>query len=165
MGCHTWFYRKINLPLEDCKKKVVDTLEKYVSWELSDLNKSERESDEEACTSIKNTNRVISWIKKGWITEACYRLLDEVGYYDINTKIYYRTDDHLGHDTFRIGGYPETKLFSLEETLDFLEKNDDKISYASTIWDKTDRSILKAKAIERLKEFWEKNPDGMIDFG
>jgi len=165
MGCHTWFYKKVNLPLDECKKKVITFLEQYNLSSLSNLDNCEFGGDEKTCQCVRNNNRVISWIKKGWITESCYKLLDEVGYYDINTKIYYTEDVELGHDAFRIGGYPETKLFSLQETLDFLEKNDDKISYASTIWDKTDRSILKAKAIEKLKEFWKKNPDGMIDFG
>lgn len=165
MGCHTWFYKKVNLPLEECKKKVLNNFEKYVSWKIQDINISEYESDENIHISIKNTNRIISWIKKGWIKEACYKLLDDVGYYDNKTKIYYINNDELPHDIFRIGDYPEIKLFSLQETLDFLEKNDDKIRYTSSIFDKTDREVLKQRAIERLKDFWEKNPDGMIDFG
>jgi len=105
------------------------------------------------------------WIKNNKITNACYRLLDEIGYFDSKAKIYYVSDKELPHDTFRVDDYPEIKLFSLQETLDFLEKNDDKIRYTSSIFDKTDREVLKQRAIERLKDFWEKNPDGMIDFG
>lgn len=52
------------------------------------------------------------------------------------------------HDLFRIGGYPETQLFSLDETIDFIGQNQlKKVDYLS------------------IFKFWQKYPDGLIEFG
>lgn len=56
------------------------------------------------------------------------------------------------HDLFRIGGYPDDKLLSLQQTMEFIELNKERISFGED-WE------------ERLKEFWSKNPDGVIEFG
>ena len=56
------------------------------------------------------------------------------------------------HNLFSIGSYPEQVLFSLEETLEFIEKNREKI-YFQENWD------------EQLRDFWAKNPNGIIEFG
>lgn len=52
------------------------------------------------------------------------------------------------HDLFRVHNYPNDRLFSLEETIAFIKKNDVK----EVMWDD-------------LKEFWSVYPDGMIMFG
>lgn len=52
------------------------------------------------------------------------------------------------HDAFRIGGYPDDILLSLNETIEFIKKH--KIEKVD--WD-------------YLKEFWCVYPDGMIRFG
>jgi len=165
MGNHTWFYRKNNLTLEECKKKVIGMLENYIKFNFNDTDNISESEQEESANSVKNASRILSWIKMGKIKESCYRLLDSVGYYDEKTKIYYVSDVDLPYDVFRFNNKSDLKLFSLEETLDFLEKNDSNIRYGKTIFDKTDRETLKKKAIEDLKKFWENNPDGMIDFG
>lgn len=54
------------------------------------------------------------------------------------------------HDLFRIGGYPETLLHSYDETIKFIKENDCKT------YDYTN---------EKIKEFWNKYPNGVIDFG
>lgn len=56
------------------------------------------------------------------------------------------------HDLFSIGSHPEEVLFSLEETLEFIEKNREKITFREN-WK------------ERLRDFWAKNPNGIIEFG
>lgn len=58
------------------------------------------------------------------------------------------------HNLFRIriGYYPNAKLLSLEQTIEFIEYNKENISFVEN-WE------------ERLKEFWSKNPDGVIEFG
>lgn len=62
------------------------------------------------------------------------------------------TDIDTPWDLFRIGGYPDDKLLSLEQTMKFIERNKKRM-YFSENWE------------ERLREFWCKNPDGVIEFG
>lgn len=62
------------------------------------------------------------------------------------------TDIDTPHDLFRIGGYPDDKLLSLQQTMQFIERNKEQMSFTEN-WE------------ERLKEFWAKNPDGVIEFG
>lgn len=52
------------------------------------------------------------------------------------------------HDLFRIGNYPEDRLYSMEETKAFIEKNN-----------------IKDVDWEQLEEFWRLCPNGMIQFG
>lgn len=81
------------------------------------------------------------------------------------------------HDTFRIFGYPEDILYSFEETISFLRKNGSKIQYGNNRclnpkehykdrkWVEQSRRLSKKKCIKRLREFWDKHPEGMIKFG
>lgn len=61
------------------------------------------------------------------------------------------TNEGLPHNLFRIGGYPDDVLKSLDETLEYINKNH--ISYYVGDWE------LK------LTAFWDENPDGIIEFG
>ena len=61
------------------------------------------------------------------------------------------TDIDTQHDLFRIGGYPDDKLLSLEQTMEFIERNKERMSFSEN-WE------------IKLKEFWSKNPDGVIEF-
>jgi len=56
------------------------------------------------------------------------------------------------HDVFRKYGYPENKLFSLKETLEYINNPENNC----TIYENT---------IERLEDFWINYPDGFIEFG
>ena len=56
------------------------------------------------------------------------------------------------HDVFRKYGYPDDKLFSLKESLDYINNtNNDCVIYEDTV--------------QRLTEFWNKFKNGMIEFG
>ena len=85
-------------------------------------------------------------IKENEITEDTCDYSDEMfgedRYTDIDTP----------HDLFRIGGYPDDKLLSLQQTMQFIERNKERMSFSEN-WE------------DRLKEFWSKNPDGVIEFG
>lgn len=63
------------------------------------------------------------------------------------------TDCDTPHDLFRIGGYPEIFILSHKETLKYIEENKEIISFPIENWE------------EKLAEFWDKNPDGVIEFG
>jgi hypothetical protein len=55
-------------------------------------------------------------------------------------------------DLFRKYGYPEDRLFSLEETLSYINDPANKCS----VYDWT---------VSKLEEFWQRHPHGMIQFG
>jgi hypothetical protein len=56
------------------------------------------------------------------------------------------------HDLFRIGGYLDDKLLSLEQTIEFTVQNKEEMFFSEN-WE------------EMIKEFWLKNPNGVIEFG
>lgn len=62
------------------------------------------------------------------------------------------TDADTPHNLFRVHRYRDDKLLSLEQTMEFIEKNKEGM-YFSENWE------------DKLKEFWTKNPDGVIEFG
>ena len=53
---------------------------------------------------------------------------------------------------FRKYGYPQDKLFSLEETLAYINNPENEC-------------VINDNTFKWLEEFWAKYPDGMIDFG
>ncbi len=57
------------------------------------------------------------------------------------------------HDLFRVPHYPDDKLGSYRETLSFIESNSKRVYFPDDLLE------------ERLKEFWNKYPDGLITFG
>jgi hypothetical protein len=166
MGCHTWFYKKIespsdgeirNLTLERCDKEIdflerlinnresidSDLLEAYPDW-TPEWAKGTKSFWLEIKESIENNtieldelyDHYCDWVGglteyidgKGWFVECEY------------------------HDVFRKYGYPEDRLFSLQETLDYINNPNNKC----VVYDDTNR---------RLEEFWNKYPDGFIEFG
>lgn len=68
-------------------------------------------------------------------------------------------DSNEYHDTFRVWGYPNDKLYSYKDTLDFIEKFEKKNDYKIEL-------LLNEKTRKTyLEEFWNQYPDGAIDFG
>jgi len=169
MGCHTWFYKKVDVNYEEVKAKVIVHYEE----EISLLDKMINESLDKDLLEVypeftieyglKNKpiiERKLSIIRKNLCKEAvCRRYRHEDNLTDyINGKGFYTTKNDMQHDLFRIGNYPEDKLFSLTETLDFIEKNKDKIH--SYYFNKVQNKDYK----QQLEEFWKTYPDGMIRF-
>lgn len=166
MGCHTWFFKKIDTPpYKEMKKFVVDTYKRsvsdltrwidnptdaeylemvsvYTDWTIEAINKW-RDADA----------RRVRMIEAGLCKQA---VMNKFCMYSDGLKEFYNGnlyDDVDGyHDLFRKYGYPEDRLFSLEETLEYI--NDPKNECQT--YDKT---------VERLTKFWTENPDGMITFG
>lgn len=66
--------------------------------------------------------------------------------------VFYEEDEIQNlHDIFRIGGYPNDKLTSYEETLKFIDTN---------------QIIVESDTISRLQEFFDSEPKGgLIVFG
>lgn len=76
------------------------------------------------------------------------------------------------HDLFRTGKrnedgtYTDVTLGSLVETLKYLLDPDNKVSFKRTLFDTKEVELkYQDEALEKLQEFWEKYPDGLIYFG
>lgn len=195
MGCHTWFYRKIERTQEEANESCIKGLKKSrrLSWKIfknptgyRGINWEENcDSNKENCLkSISILNRKIKAIYNGYYKKAVWNhqsdkdltvYIKGKGLYIENTEF---------HDLFRRGGYPEDRLFSYEETIKYLEDNDSIITYGyfqrshqdipcinglcngeKPTWFEVDREIGKTESLELIKEFWNKYPDGMIQFG
>lgn len=158
MGCHTWFYRKIERTQEEAKQSCLRGLRKSEKLNLNILaNRNYNGLDWSDWTEselIKHDSylkRQIRMVDNNFCKRAVWNHQDDENLTEyIDGKGFYMETDF--HDTFRKYGYPENRLFSLQETLDYINnpKND------CTIYENT---------IEILEEFWNKYPDGMIEFG
>lgn len=160
MGSHTWFYNKNNRTLEEAKDLYVKNLEKdteFIKNILKDDNYGGydwKEYYEEMNIDnyedflndqLKSNRNKINNIND-LSEEQIYKSQTETSIY-VNGKFYTMVEDF--HDLFRTN-YNNTKLFSLEETLKFIKENN------CSVYDYTEK---------RLKEFWNKYPNGVIDFG
>jgi len=88
-----------------------------------------------------------------------YTLGSEVDKLDKSNKAEYR-------DLFRTGVRNEEKILSsLSETLVYILNPENNVSFKHTVFD-TQLQELKyqEEALEKLQEFWEKYPDGLIYF-
>lgn len=167
MGCHTWFYYKLDpQPIyEDVKNNVLkkqiyfdinfynsilnDTMDKEYLEENPELTK------EYAFKKIQVVKRKERMIKNNLCREAVckkFKYRNELTKY-ISGRGFYISTHELTHDLFRIGDYDQTKLFSYEETMKFIENNRNKIYYFHNTWK------------EDMIDFWKTYTDGMICFG
>ena len=193
MGCHTWFYRKVEDPsvdkmmstIEDRIERELTFLEKlindrdsidaellecYSDWtpewavknrefwtQLSMFLKGEaelRDSDKRKFwmhIDVDNQNTELNNDKRESILKQLYSTWSDELY--IEGRGFF-VDDTGYHDEFRKYGYPNDLLFSLEETLAYIDDPKNKCFVSDREWTE-----------KRLKEFWEKHPDGMIQFG
>lgn len=153
MGCHTWCYRKITRSIEEAREIYLNrTKDSLVRWQRM-LNDPEDRcrvaynwTDEICQKQIDIMTRQIRMVEKGLCNRAVMR--KQPGLTRFVNGSFYVEDDSLPHDLFRVGNYPETMLFSLQETLDFIKE----------------RSIEEVDMIQ-LFRFWNEYPDGMICFG
>lgn len=165
MGCHTWAYKKIATPpFEAMKKKVLrvysqsikntqkwidnpqdpeclDTFGYYSDWTIEDLKRWQAIG-----------KRKIRLIESGFCKNAVInKYCEHSPSLTMNHNGTLYTKVEFGN-MFRKYGYPNDKLFSLEQTLDYINNPNNKC----VVYDNT---------IEELKKFWNKYPDGMIKFG
>jgi len=181
MGCHTWFYKSLSNPTRETMKNFIRD-KVLVELEFLDRlinNREEIDSDllesypewtvEYALENTKSWNKILDFIHTGEInlTELseffgstytkenllenlyCFLCNDIIEY--IDGRGFFKDCDEF-HDVFRKWGYPDDKLFSLEETLEYINNPENECK----VYEHTE---------ERLKEFWKKYPDGMITFG
>lgn len=173
MGCHTWFYKKIDIDYETIKRKVAENFEKDIKFMNKLINK--RDSiDADLLTSYPEwtaeyairtksiIERKLSIINKNLCKIAVcnrYSHNDNLTIF-IKDKGFFAYTKDLPHDIFRIGNYPKDKLFSLKDTVKFIENHKEDIYFYDNLY-----GISKTEYMKKINDFWDKNPDGMIDFG
>ena len=166
MGCHTWFYKKIDVTYDTAKKSLIKSLnediETLTRWRDNptgdDLAFLKQYYVDFTWDSLNNDidirKRKLKFVEGGYCKVAVMNK-----YADGLSIIHYEKErGHFKaireyHDIFRIGNYPKDKLFSLEETLEFIEKNRDNIHFCNDDYK------------QYLENFWKDHPYGMIDFG
>jgi hypothetical protein len=161
MGCHTWFYKKVNpQPIyEEVKqyylKDVDESIKLYQQMidDTLDANIKEAYPDwtvEMGMKYLPIFERIKRIVEKNLCQVAVcnrYRHNNHLTVY-ANGNFYEYTHD-LTHDVFRIGNYPNDNLFSLEDTLSFIEKNKDKIYHYHF------NNVTNQDWKEQLEEFWK----------
>ncbi len=165
MGCHTWFYKRVEVDFDTMRNMVLNnykkSMDRYDRWILNptdpeylDMLSAYPEWTLDLVEQWRDVNRKqISMIEKVLCKEA---IISKYCSFSSGVNRYIKGKGifmECGyHDIFRKYGYPEDMLFSYEDTLDYID-------YPGNNCQLYDHSL------EKLKEFWEKYPDGMIDFG
>lgn len=171
MGCHTWFYRKIEVSYEETKTSLVKSLTENIKvcqeWIDNPNGKDYLEIKDFypewtigfLWEQVDIDKRKLSIIEKGLCKEAVMNKYNSglgVTRY-IKGKGHYQSLDFC--DIFRIGNYPEDILFSFDETMDFIERNKENIYHYYY------NEVQKKDYVQQLKDYWNEYPDGMIIFG
>lgn len=159
MGCHTWFYRKIERTQEEAKQNCLQYLKhsRNLGWKIYKNPNGYagidwQVSKEEQLRYIHLLNRQIRMVSNNLCQKAVWNKQNDkdlVEYFE-GKGLY--IEDTGFHDVFRKYGYPEDQLLSLEETLNYINNP-------------LNECVIDDKTLDRLNEFWVKYPDGMIEFG
>jgi len=186
MGCHTWFYRKFDVSIEQVKEDAIYICQqqilrqqKYIDDPYLDIEwRHEYVEDYKKrynCDPFEHDKKFfekcLRFIEKGYFKklDTLSRFYDFItledekngkfikGIYNYcarNNSVYIKDKgSDLPNTIFRVGNYPEDQLLSYEETINFINSHVVSFSYE------------KEMALDKLKQFWEKYPDGMICFG
>jgi len=168
MGCHTYFYEKIEPQptKEEIKDLVAAALIKNIEfWQKmihGDIDSKLMDAYPEWTIEYGSYYRAIDkrrlrMINAGHCVEATYNKYCE-SYYSLFGKLTHKSKankfyiETVYSDVFRKGGYPDIELTSLKETLDYINNPE---NYCQT-YEWTNK---------RLEEFWNKHPNGLICFG
>jgi hypothetical protein len=177
MGVHTWFYKKIEGPSDE---EAVAIIKNYIQGQIEEALHAKSIGDDDYFeflngwyggenspfhqnAYIDDLNKSLSDLSNNLMDEDLFRsyLMDIL---DIDEWIpgrgyYADPDKDLPHNPFRGGNYDEY-LFSLEETLKFLEAN-------RTIekMNEPQREYWESTGKQQVHDFWKNHPDGIIAFG
>lgn len=100
--------------------------------------------------------------------------LDEFELLQLNTKIDEIDDqnDAEYHDLFRTGkrnedgSYIDDVIFSRKECFEWINNPENFVSFKKTVFETDEQEkINREYSINKLNEFWDKYPDGVIYFG
>lgn len=172
MSCHTWTY--VHIPTEankwtqeykDVFIKEMKELPTYNGITAEDIKLSEKLSELVKNTSIKDIPKLLEERQEN---ERYYSLMIggmscDYGNFEIHNRKIYRdprdlNQEHAYHDMFRIYDYKAQPCYSLKETLKRCEEY-------KVDWNLRERNGYLINNKQKIYEFWEKYPDGMIKFG
>ena len=100
--------------------------------------------------------------------------LDDMEIYQINHQIDEIEKENKAefHDLFRTnkrnpdGTYTDDVILSRKECFEWINKPENRVSFKNTVFDSEEQEQLNREySINKLNEFWEKYPDGVIYFG
>jgi hypothetical protein len=124
-------------------------------------NQDLRKKEIELCKKINDHDSGIAW-------------LDDMELYQIEHEIKKIGEDNRAeyHDLFRTnkmdedGTYTNDVIYSKKECLKWLEDNKESISF-KYVYNETEEEEAqhRIESLKSLNEFWEKYPNGFIDFG
>lgn len=174
MGCHTWYYTKIERTQEEATDVCLSVLRKQRNdWWKSFRNwkewtewyglhyerveySSEHEFKKYCLKWINILNRQIRMVSNGYCKRAVWNhqsgLTGSSTEYIDGAGLFIEID--YFHDGFRVGYDDDTRLFSRSETLDYISM---KLQ--------ADQIRVNENTLEIINEFWSKYPNGMIRFG
>ena len=163
MGCHTWFNAKKEVDYDLMKSFVLnefrstnDLLQSYIndtnSEEYLDMVSIYTYLTVEYMSWVISVNeRKIRIIENGYCQNAVvhkYCIFNNYTYVE-GKGIYI---DAGYHNAFRNGnGHIDKQLFSYDETIDFLK-------------DESNNCLILENTFVQVREFWDKHPEGMIEF-
>lgn len=150
MGCHTWCYKRAGYKsIEDMKKIIIDNKESLLKYCKEKITSRTYEDDidkRDTINVINQLERQITSINK----LSNYMKVLSLYSKELNVSIIYKSKLYINtdyHDLFRCN-YNSRKLISYSDTIKFLSEN-----------------VCLNINYDKIKEFWDNYPDGIIDFG
>jgi hypothetical protein len=164
MGCHTWFYKKVERTVEEAREIALECQRNVVKhWGEIDPN-----TDETCIAYGWNELTVIETIfeetaRLRQIQEGDLYAIwsnqpdgDGVNYYNPVTGNFYVNDPNV-HDLIRVGNYPEIRFFSFDEIYQWILNHREHPRFNT--------SKITVQEIEAVKNYFETNPNAMVCFG
>ena len=171
MGCHTWFYKKMETQptLQECKDMVIRILQEEIQscqdyidgkeddedmlriWEQYDPQELLKEY-RESLNRVNNNDEEFIFEEA---THVIYMKDWEAGVVIYHKGDFYVSARNLPHDIFRTWGYPEDVLESYEDFENFIATHDYALSQYDTL----------EETKQAMKKFWDDYPDGLVEFG
>jgi hypothetical protein len=161
MGCHTWFYQRVERTFEEAKELALNEQKEIIQdWE----NKNSK--TDETCIAYGWNELTIQetlWYHKSLLRQIenndeftiWQNQPESLSYYNPVTKLFYV--EGVTHDIMRVRNYPDIKFFSFEEMNKWIEEHKNHDEYNT--------SGVTEEEINDLKEYWTKHPDSMVCFG
>lgn len=171
MGCHTWFYKKMEKQpsYQECKDMLTELLNEEIQdcqnyidgkeddedmlrlWEQYDPQKVLKEC-QESLNRVNNDDKEFVFEEA---THVMYLRNVEAGVVIYHKGNFYISARNLPHNIFRTWGYPEDVLESYEDFENFIATHGYRLVRYDTL----------EETKQAMKKFWEEYPDGIVDFG
>lgn len=158
MACHTYFYRKIERTQEEAKKLWIDAQKKSIErWEEI-VNNSENKyreiyfwTQQDCAFQLAVLKRQLRMVQNDFCKKAIWNNQPdkELSVFVDGKGLY--INDRSFNNCFRKYTYSDVQLFSLQETLDYIHNPENDC-------------LVFEDTIQKITEFWNKYPDGFIEF-